>query len=451
MNFPRFLSLCLIACTSSLGGLFSAAAHAKLPIETWQTRAGSKVLFVAAPTIPMLDINLDFDAGGRYAPADKVGVAGLTLEMLDKGVQHRAANTATLQPLTEAQLADAFADIGAQLSASPGMERVSIQLRTLSRPTERQQAIALLASIVQRPIFPAELLAREKTNLMATLRDADTKPESILERRFAARLYPDHPYGRRPTVTTVANVSIEDIQRFHQQHYTAQRAVVTLIGQISRAEAEQIAEQLTADLPQALPAAQTSTPAVAPTPQPGIETLPHPASQAHLALGLPSLVRGDPDFFALQVGNYILGGGGFASRLMAEVRDKRGLAYSVYSAFSPQAIPGPFQIGLQTKKEQAQLALQVTRDTLETFLREGPTQAELRAAKANLINGFPLRIDSNRKLLEQLAVIGFYGLPLNYLDDWPRQIERVSLADVRAAFQRKVRLEQLVTVIVGAQ
>ena len=136
---------------------------------------------------------------------------------------------------------------------------------------------------------------------------------------------------------------------------------------------------------------------------------------------------------------------------MAEVRDKRGLAYSVYSAFSPQAIPGPFQIGLQTKKEQAQLALQVTRDTLETFLREGPTQAELRAAKANLINGFPLRIDSNRKLLEQLAVIGFYGLPLNYLDDWPRQIERVSLADVRAAFQRKVRLEQLVTVIVGAE
>jgi zinc protease len=219
------------------------------------------------------------------------------------------------------------------------------------------------------------------------------------------------------------------------------------VGNITRAQAEEIATQLTRGLPESKDALPTIDAVVLPK---GTESrIAHPSSQSHVLIGMPALQRGDADFFPIVVGNYILGGGGFASRLLVEVREKRGLAYSAYSYFSAMAQLGPFQLGLQTKKEQTDLALKVARDTLETFLREGPTEKELKAAKQNLVGGFPLRIDSNKKLLDQLSTIGFYRLPNDYLDHWSESIERVSIAQIREAFQRKVKQENLVTVIVG--
>jgi zinc protease len=171
----------------------------------------------------------------------------------------------------------------------------------------------------------------------------------------------------------------------------------------------------------------------------GEQRIAHPAAQAHLLLGLPALKRGDPDFFPLAVGNYTLGGGGFVSRLMKEVRDKRGLAYSVYSYFHAAAAAGPFQIGLQTKKAQADEALQVTAKCWPNSSQRGRAKPSLLAAKQNLIGSFPLRLDSNRKILENVAMIGFYGLPLDYLDRYPDNIERVTAAEIKAAFARHVR------------
>ncbi|MCX8018216.1 MAG: insulinase family protein, partial [Rhodocyclaceae bacterium] len=167
-------------------------------------------------------------------------------------------------------------------------------------------------------------------------------------------------------------------------------------------------------------------------------------------IGLPALRRTDPDYFALLVGNYTLGGGGFVSRLMKEVREKRGFAYSVYSYFGPRVLEGPFEIGLQTKREQAGEALKVVETVLGEFLANGPSAQELAAAKKNLIDGQALRIDSNAKLLGYLSLIGFYGLPLDYLDQFPRRVEAVTRDDVRLAFQRHVRPEHLITVIVAA-
>ena len=151
------------------------------------------------------------------------------------------------------------------------------------------------------------------------------------------------------------------------------------------------------------------------------------------------------------VGNYSLGGGGFVSRLMKSVRDQRGLAYSVHSSFQPLAQLGPFQIGLQTKKEQAEEALQLTRKVLAEFLAEGPSDDELLAAKQNLIGSFPLHLDSNRKILDSVAMIGFYDLPLDYLDHYPEKVDRVTRTEVKAAFARRVRPEHLVTVIVAPE
>ena len=167
-------------------------------------------------------------------------------------------------------------------------------------------------------------------------------------------------------------------------------------------------------------------------------------------MGAPALARGDPDYFALTAGNYILGGGGFVSRLTHEVREKRGLAYSVYSYFNPLAQEGPFEIGLQTQKEQTVEALKIVRDTLAAYLRDGPTAEELKAAKDNLIGGFALRIDNNRKILDNIAAIGFYNLPLDYLDTWTANIAKVTTSEIKRAFNRKIAVDKLATVVVGA-
>ncbi|PKO84764.1 MAG: peptidase M16 [Betaproteobacteria bacterium HGW-Betaproteobacteria-11] len=417
--------------------LASSSALAGVSIEHWTTPSGARVYFVAAPQLPILDVAIDFAAGEAQAPAAKAGLAGLTHGLLDAG----AAG------LDEEQIAQRLADSGAQLSGSVDSDRASLGLRTLTSPAERAAALELLHAVVSAPTFPEAVLEREKMRAIAALREGDTRPEVIAAKRFAAAIYSDHPYGRSPTAESVAGITREDAIDFYRRHYAARRAVVSLVGAISRAEAEAIAARLTADLP---PGEEASP--LPPVNLPVKQTikLPHPAAQSHILLGLPAVRRGDPDYFPLLVGNYSLGGGGFVSRLMQEVREKRGYAYSVYSYFAPRLQPGPFQIGLQTKREQAAAALAVVDDVLAGFIARGPTAAELAAAKKNLVAGFALRLDSNAKLLGYLSLIGFYELPLTYLDDFPARVEAVTAAQVRAAFARHVPLDHLVTVIVAA-
>lgn len=424
-----------IACL----GLLAAAlpVRAELPIQSWTAKSGARVLFVESRSIPMFDVAVDFDAGGRRAPAGKAGLAGLTNGMLAAGSTG----------LDENQVAEGFADLGAQRGARADQDRAAVTLRTLSSRGERDAAIDLLARLLQTPVFPEAVLAREKARAIAGLKEAETRPEAIADRAFQSALYGRHPYGALPTPDSVATVTRADIEAFYRAHYGAARAVVSMIGDVSRAEAEAIAERLTANLPAGL-AAEALPPVGAP--EAGIRRIAHPASQAHILLGMPALARGDPDFFALTVGNYVLGGGGFVSRLMNEVREKRGLAYSVYSYFMPMKDAGPFQVGLQTRREQADQALELVRGTVAGFLERGPTAAELKAAKDNLVGGFALRIDNNRKILDNLAVIGFYGLPLDYLDRWTANVEKVTLAEIRAAFARHVKPESFAIVVVGA-
>jgi zinc protease len=181
------------------------------------------------------------------------------------------------------------------------------------------------------------------------------------------------------------------------------------------------------------------------------ERIPFQAAQAQVLVGQPGVARDDPDFFPLFVGNYILGGGGFVSRLTTEVREKRGLSYSVYSYFSPGLHAGAFQIGLTTRPDQADQALGVVRDVVRDFVAEGPSEEELKAAKDYLVNSFALRIDSNRKLLDNVSNIAWNDLPLDYLDTWTQQVERVTVADIQRAFTRVLQPERMVTVTVGAQ
>ena len=294
-------------------------------------------------------------------------------------------------------------------------------------------------------------MKREQARIVAGLQEAETEPDSIAQKAFMRSLYGTHPYSldQSGEIDTVQSLTVAHLRQFYETHYTAKSAVISLIGDLTAAQAKQIAERLSAGLPQG--PAVAAVPPVPALKTASVKKLPHPALQAHILLGQPGNKRGDADFFPLYVGNYILGGGGFVSRLTEEVREKRGLAYSVYSYFLPMAELGPFQIGLQTKKEQAEEGLQLVKQTVQQFIDKGVTEKELQAAKDNLIGGFPLRIDSNGKILEYLNIIGFYKLPLDYLDSFNDRVAQVTVQQVNDAFKRRLHPENFATVIVGSE
>lgn len=418
----------------------AAPAYATLPIQQWQTATGARVLFVETHDLPMLDVAVDFPAGSSRDTREKSGLAALTLRMLRLGAEG----------LEEDQIAERLADVGADTGGRFDTDRAGYGLRTLSSLRERDQALAVLLGILQKPTFPQPIFEREKERMLASLKESDTKPETIADREFKRLLYAGHPYSLRASgeVETVARFTREDLVGFYRRHYSGRDAVVSIIGDLSREQARAIAEQLTSGLKTTAP-----LPALPPVPRLAKEQtswIAHPATQAHILIGQPGIKRLDPDYFPLWLGNYVLGGGGFSSRLNEEIRQKRGFAYSAYSYFNPLAQEGPFQIGLQTKKDQAAEALKVARDTLVKFVADGPTQQEFEAAKQNIVGGFPLRIDSNAKILEYLSVIGFYRLPPTYLDDFPARIEAVTLAEVKDAWRRRIDPTRMATVVVGA-
>ena len=417
--------------------LVSAQAQAGLKIQQWQTSNGSSVYFVENHDLPIIDISTAFYAGSARDDAAKPGVAAITRHLMTLG----AAG------LSEEKISQQMADIGAQLGGGIDDDKSSLSLRTLSSALERDKALALYMKILQKPDFPEDVLAREKSRVIAGLKEAATQPETIADKAFSKALFGSHPYGFNTEPAQVEKVDRYDVEKFYRLHYGAKGAVIALIGDMSRAQAEQIANQISVDLPKADKPAPL--PAVTYPVAPSEQRIAHPATQAHILLGYPGMKRGDADYYSLYVGNYILGGGGFVSRLTEEVREKRGLVYSVYSYFMPMAELGQFQIGLQTKRDQADAALGLVRETLDKFIKDGVTEAELKAAKQNIVGGFPMRIDSNGKILDYLSLIGFYHLPLTYLDDFNQNISKVTTAQIKDAFSRRINPNNMVTVVVG--
>lgn len=424
--------------TAALAFFVVQLAEAGVAIEHWVTPSGARVYFVASRGLPMLDVQVDFAAGSMFDPAGKSGLAALTRAVLDLGAGSR----------DESAVAEQLADLGANLAGGADTDRASITLRTLSAAAQRDTALAVLRDVLQAPHFDAAIVAREQARTIASLKDAETRPDAIAGKAFWAAMYPKHPYGRQATPASLAALERADLQVFYARYYNAANATITLVGDLSREQAEEIAAALAAGLPQ-------GEPAVLPAPPHKVRgsaiKIAHPASQAHVYIGLPAVERGNPDYFPLLVGNYTLGGGGFVSRLMREVREKNGYAYSVYSYFSPLRQAGPFQIGLQTKRSQARAATRLARDVLEAFLKGGPSEEELAAAKANLAGGFPLRLDSNKKLLDNVAALAFYGLPLDYLEQYQANVQAVTVDQVKQAFFRHVKPVELMTVTVGGE
>ena len=415
------------------------SAQAAITIQNWQTPQGARVYFVESHELPMLDISVDFPGGSAHDPAGKAGLAQLTHGLLDQGAGG----------LSDTEIAHRLADVGAVMGGVFDRDRAGVTLRTLSSPAEKTAALEVLARVLQQPEFPQAVIKREKQRLISGIREAEADPGTVADKAFYRALYGTHPYAHDEAgdPAAIEKLTRSDLQAFYRTHYSAPNAVIALMGDISRAEAEAIATRLAAGLSKAARVAELPKPVPAPVSDARIA---HPSTQSHVLVGAVGMARGDPDFFPLYVGNYVLGGGGFDSRLMKEVRDKRGYAYSASSYFMPMQEAGPFQLGLQTKTEQTDAALKVARDTLRQFIAEGPSEAELTQAKSNLTGGFPLRIDSNKKILDYLSVIGFYNLPLDYLDTWVDKVNAVDVTAVKQAFARRLDVDKLVTVVVGA-
>ncbi|HMS05488.1 MAG TPA: pitrilysin family protein [Burkholderiaceae bacterium] len=423
-------------------------AFAALPIQHWKLSNGAEVSLVESPAIPMLDVTIDVDAGSRRDPAAQAGLASAMAGMMTRGLRASDAGP----PLDENALGEAWADTGASFGPAVSADRMSFSLRTLTTADLLERTVQLAARELAEPAFPEAVWQRERERGIAAIKEAETRPATHAGRAFGKAVYGEHPYGYETTAQTLSNISVADMRQLHGRALLPCRMKISLVGAITRAQADDLARKLLARLPsgESCPA-QADVPEVQPLAAPSETHIPFDAAQAHVMIGQPGYKRDDPDFFPLLVGNYILGGGGFVSRLMTEVREKRGLTYGVGSGFSPGLHAGAFSIGLQTRPDQADEALRVSRDVLARFVAEGPTKAELQAAKDNLIGGFALRIDSNRKLLDNVANIAWNRLPLDYLDTWTQRVAAVTADEVRAAFQRKLQPDRMATVVVGAR
>ena len=436
-----------IICVTSL---FTTYSWAALPIQKFVLPSGAVVHLVESPAIAMLDVQIDFDGGSRRDAADKAGLAALSAAMLEKGVAARSGQPA----LDENALGEAWADLGAQFGASASTDRLSFSLRSLTEPDLLAKAVALAAWQIGEPSFADAVWQRDKQKVLASIQEADTRPSTLARRAYSQAVYGSHPYGFEMTQASLASITTADMRVFYTASAAACRARVNLVGAVNRAQAEQLATALLARLPQTPCANVPALPAVAevaPIDKALQKDIAFEAAQAQVLMGQPGYKRNDPAFFPLLVGNYILGGGGFVSRLMTEVREKRGLTYGVYSSFAPGLHAGAFTVSLQTRPDQAAQALAVTRQVMADFVASGPTDTEVKAAKDNLVGGFALLIDSNRKLLGNISNIAWYDLPLTYLDTWQAQVEKVTLADIKAAMAAKLQPDKMVTIVLGGK
>ena len=432
-------------CTLGVA-LGAATAHADVTIAHWQQADGARVYFVPNPAIPMVDVRIDFDAGARRDPPEQTGLAAVAAELSLWGLNPRGEGPR----LSPTQVSAAWADLGAQWSAFATSDRMSYTLRTLSEPAILDKATQLAARHFVDARFDATSWERLRSRWLAELRDRLTRPATVADHAFDERVYRGHPYGNKYSEQSLNAIEVKDIAAFHARELRACDAGITIVGAINQRQAAQLARRLTADLPAA---PECPAKAVVPEPTP-LATPAHvqvdfSSAQTHVLLGSLGVAMSDPDLFALTLGNHILGGGGFTSRLMRELREKRGLTYGVSSGFSPGRHVGEFQINLQTRPEQAALALKMAQEALADFVKNGPTDEEVKAAKSNLIGGFVLRMDSNLALRDNVASIALNGRPLDYLNTWTQRIEQVTRTDIQRAFARVLGHGNWVSVVVG--
>ncbi|WP_339904806.1 pitrilysin family protein [Pseudomonas guineae] len=414
-----------------------APSRRDLNIQTWQTAEGAKVLFVEARELPMFDLQLTFAAGSSHDEG-VAGLAMLTNAMLNEGVPGKDVGA----------IAAGFENLGANFGNGAFRDMAIASLRSLSAAEQREPAMQLFNQVIGQPTFPEDSLARIKNQLLAGFEYQKQNPGKLASLALFERLYGSHPYAHPSdgNAESIPAISREQLQAFHTKAYTANNAIIALVGDLSRSDAEAMANAVSAALPKGPVLPRIAQPE---TPQAGLQHIEFPSNQTHLMIAQLGIDRRDSDYAALYLGNQIFGGGGFGTRLMTEVREKRGLTYGVYSGFSAMQARGPFMINLQTRAELSDGTLLLVKSMLSDFIANGPTADELNNAKRELAGSFPLSTASNAAIVGQLGSMGFYDLPLNYLEDFMRDVQALSVEQVKAAMAKHLDTDALVIVTAG--
>ncbi len=409
-------------------------------IQHWQTASGSHVYFTPAPEIPVVDIRIVFDAGSAR-DGENPGLASLTNGLLIEGAGGMNAD----------MIARRFDSIGARLGNESLRDMAWLELRTLSEQKILMEAMGLMSTVLSEPAFPEVAFQRDVNNILVSLKADKQRPGTLARKAFMRSVYGNHPYATpsQGTEESIQNITLEDVRSYYESFYVARNAIIAIVGDVSRSGAEALAESLSGRLQEGEPAPHL--PEVKPLQEAAIVHVDHPSLQTHIWVGQPGMKRGDDDYLALYIGNHALGGSGLTSLLSNEVREKRGYAYSAYSYFSPMRVPGPFTMVAQTKNETAEDALNIMSDTLREFIKTGITPQQIAASKQNITGSFALRLDSNKKLVENLAAIGFYGLPLDYLSTFNDRVNSITREQINSALLRRLHPDRMAVVLVGPQ
>lgn len=413
-------------------------AHAIPDIQTWKTDNGVEVLFVESPTLPMVDIQVTFDAGsardGRLP-----GLASLTNGLLVEGSDGLSAQ----------EIAERFESVGAIINIDSLRDMAVVGVRSLTDERYLKIVINTLKKVLSKPDFTSRAFNRDLASMKVSVRAGKQSPATIASEAFYKALYGNHPYATPigGTDESLAVIKRADVKRFYKKYYVAKNAQIVIVGAVSKKRAKQIANEIVGNMPDG--SEPNPIPAVLPLKEAKTINIDFPSKQSHILVGQTGIKRGDDDYFTLYVANHPFGGSGFASRLLGTIREEHGLVYSVYSYFLPMREHGPFIMGMQTKTENKDRVLALLNSELVEYINNGPSKDELKASVDNIVGSYPLRLDNNKKLLGYLAMIGFYELPMDYLQNFVANIEKVSLSNIVRTIKRRIHPDKMITVVVG--
>lgn len=401
---------------------------------------GLTLLHVERHELPLVSINLLIRAGSRHEPSDKAGLASLAADMLLEGTKTMKAE----------ELSEIIEFYGASISASADYDYTIISLSVLKK--DLQELFRVFKEIIFSPVFPDEELKKKKSILTTSLIKKEQEPSYVAMKTLRRELFRDHPYSRpvEGYPDTIKTIKRKDLIDFYKNFYRPDGSILVIAGDISEKEIEGLIEDFKRWKGPATEARQLRQKEVAGQKWSGPVIINRDLTQANILYGLPGISRRDPDYYAASVLNYILGGGGFSSRLVQRIRDDMGLAYDVSSYFTVNEEPGLFAIELQTKNTSSMAAIEVIKEEIERITKEPVSDQELEDAKAYLTGSLPRRIDTTKKIADFLTVAEFYGLGDDYLKRYPEYIRAVTKDDIIRVAKRLLSTEGLF-VIVGKE
>lgn len=409
-----------------------------LTIKGWKTKADTKTLFIRTTELPMFDIHVSFAAGSAL-DNDKPGLAGVTSSLMNEGVEGKNDHAA---------ISETFDGLGAKLGMSQDQTRATYSLRSLSDPEKSAPALQLFAQILGQPSLSDEALTRVKNELRGLLQSRQQLPEEMASLRLQELLAPETAYARSiyGTEAGLGSITRQAVQAFHRQAYSAREAQITVVGDLTVEQAQAISLQIA----NALPDTSAITSPSVPFKLTGKEMISHierPQEQVHVLLGQPSVSRQHADFVALYAATVIFGSG-TNSRLITELRHKRGLVYYAGIRTKDWAGSGLTTISLDTSAQFADGTVALVKSMLSDYLRGGPTQAELDHLKRRLANTSVIASASNVQILGRLVEINRNHLPLD-LDYFVAQVQRLTLKEINTALGKHLTADAWRVVTVG--